>query len=87
MADKPAVAKDAAMNFFISDTFTDSLTRLPAQEQKAVKTAWRCGFGRAGLAFENGEHQRALAFRRLRICYNRSIRSHHRVAPCQERIV
>ncbi|TVQ98422.1 MAG: DNA helicase [Spirochaetaceae bacterium] len=26
------------MNFFISDTFTDSLTRLPAQEQKAVKT-------------------------------------------------
>ena len=26
------------MNFFISDTFTDSLTRLPAQQQKAVKT-------------------------------------------------
>ena len=26
------------MNFVISDTFTDSLARLTAQEQKAVKT-------------------------------------------------
>src|SRR6476619_7997249 len=34
---RPAASRDA-VNFLIADTFTDSLTRLTADEQKAVKT-------------------------------------------------
>jgi hypothetical protein len=63
------------MEFRIADTFTDSLARLPSQEQKAVKTTafdMQINPGHPGLQFHRIERAKDLSFWSVRV--NRDVR-------------